>query len=292
MAEPALQQRAEQLASTLPPLLVAAERVATTVAQGVHGRRRVGTGESFWQFRRYAPGDAANVIDWRQSAKSDRLFVRQHEWEAAQSVWLWRDSTPSMRYRSPYADTSKVERATLLLLALAALLVRGGERIALLGGGRAAGGRAALSRMAGALTGAATGTDPGDVLPPDEPLPRFSEVVLIGDFLSPADELETAVRRFSERGVSGHLLQVLDPAEEDLPFTGRAEFVGTEGEGAMTVGRVEALRASYDGRLRAQREALGRLGRRARWTFTTHRTDRPPQMPLLALYESLAYRAR
>ncbi len=48
-----LRQRAEALAATLPPLLVAAERVAATVAQGVHGRRRAGMGESFWQFRRY-----------------------------------------------------------------------------------------------------------------------------------------------------------------------------------------------------------------------------------------------
>ena len=289
MADIAARQRAEDLASTLPPLLVAAERVAATVAQGVHGRRRVGTGESFWQFRRYQAGDAASVIDWRQSARTDRLFVRQHEWEAAQSVWLWRDSSPSMQYRSRGAETTKADRATLLLLALAALLVRGGERIALLGDGRRpATGGAALTRITDAVTVA--DRDPGQSLPPREALPRHAEVVLIGDFLSPVEDLEQLVRHFSERGISGHLLQVLDPAEEDLPFAGRAEFVGAEGEGTMVAGRVEALRDSYDLRLRAQREALGRLGRNAHWSFTTHRTDRPPQVPLLALYESLARR--
>ena len=289
MADIAARQRAEDLASTLPPLLVAAERVAATVAQGVHGRRRVGTGESFWQFRRYQAGDAASVIDWRQSARTDRLFVRQHEWEAAQSVWLWRDSSPSMQYRSRGAETTKADRATLLLLALAALLVRGGERIALLGDGRRpATGGAALARITDAVTVA--DRDPGQSLPPREALPRHAEVVLIGDFLSPVEDLEQLVRHFSERGISGHLLQVLDPAEEDLPFAGRAEFVGAEGEGTMVAGRVEALRDSYDLRLRAQREALGRLGRNAHWSFTTHRTDRPPQVPLLALYESLARR--
>ena len=99
MAEPE-QHRAEQLASTLPPLLVAADRVAATVAQGVHGRRRVGQGETFWQFRQYQPGDAPQRIDWRESAKSQRLFVRETEWEAAQSVWLWRDTSASMDYGS------------------------------------------------------------------------------------------------------------------------------------------------------------------------------------------------
>ena len=95
-----LRIRAEQTAAALPPLLVAAERVAATVAQGVHGRRRVGQGEAFWQFRQYQPGDAAARIDWRESAKSQRLYVRETEWEAAQSVWLWRDASASMDYSS------------------------------------------------------------------------------------------------------------------------------------------------------------------------------------------------
>ena len=285
MAE-ALRQRAEELASTLPPLLVAAERVAAAVAQGVHGRRRVGQGDSFWQFRRHMQGDSAAAVDWRQSAKSDRLFVRQHEWAAAHVVWLWCDSSPSMQYGSRFAAGTKAERANLLLLAVAALLIRGGERIALLGDGhRPGGGRAALTRTAEALEAGSAG---GEGLPPRAMLPPNSQVVLIGDFLSPVSELEGVVRFFSERAVSGHLVQVLDPAEEDLPFTGRAQFVGSEGEGTLVVGRVETLRVSYEERLKAQRTALAQLGRNAEWSFATHRTDRPPQLALLALYQSLA----
>src|SRR5271157_6489618 len=121
----ALRDRAEQAAAVLPPLLVAAERVAATVAQGVHGRRRVGQGETFWQFRQYEPGDSAQRIDWRESAKSQRLYVRETEWEAAQSVWLWRDASPSMDYASSPGTPTKRQRADLLLVALAALLVRG-----------------------------------------------------------------------------------------------------------------------------------------------------------------------
>ena len=135
-AGPALtdrRRRAEQLAARLPPLLVAAERVAATVAQGVHGRRRVGVGETFWQFRPYQPGDAAGRIDWRQSARSAQLFLRDQEWEAAETVWLWVDASGSMAYRSAARLPTKQDRATLLVLALASLLTRAGERIALLG---------------------------------------------------------------------------------------------------------------------------------------------------------------
>ena len=109
-------------AASLPPLMVAAERVAATVAQGVHGRRRIGVGETFWQFRQYEYGDRPETIDWRQSAKSDRVFVREMEWEAAQSIWLWRDLSHSMDWRSGANHPTKRERADLLTLALAALL--------------------------------------------------------------------------------------------------------------------------------------------------------------------------
>jgi uncharacterized protein (DUF58 family) len=276
------QQRAEQLASTLPPLLVAAERIAATVEQGVHGRRRVGQGETFWQFRRYEPGDSAAKIDWRQSAKSDPIFVREMEWAAAQSVWLWRDGSASMRYRSADALPEKIERADLLTLALAALLVRGGERIALLGSGRPpVSGRTALNRMALQLERDEAGSDS---LPRFEPLPRHSHLVIIGDFLSPLEELEPMVRGYAQRGVNGHLLQVLDPAEESLPFAGRIRFQGVEGEGETLMSRVETVREAYVGRLQAHREGLAALSRSVAWSFSTMRTDRPPQTALLALY--------
>src|SRR5512144_1841118 len=158
VASPAPRQRAEHLASTLPALQVAAQHIALTVAQGVHGRRRVGQGDAFWQFRRYHAGDLITKIDWRKSAKSQHLFVRETEWSAAQSVWLWRDGSPSMRYRSGANLPEKGERADLLALALIALLMRGGERVALLGSGvLPATGRAALNRMALLLTRAGTG---------------------------------------------------------------------------------------------------------------------------------------
>jgi len=278
------QQRAEQLASTLPPLLVAAERVAMTVAQGVHGRRRVGQGETFWQFRRYQPGDSAEDIDWRQTAKTDRVFVRETEWEASESVWLWRDSSPSMHWRSTQHLPEKAERADLLTLALAALLIRGGEQVGLIGEGlRPSMGRAALTRIAEvmALPSAAASRS----LPPaDTPLPRHAQVALVSDFLSPLEAIAAAVRRIAGRGIKGYLLQVLDPAEETLPFTGRTRFVGLESEGEMLVPRVEALRTDYQAALAAHVAGLADIARQVGWTFLAHRTDRPPETTLLALF--------
>ncbi len=270
--------RAEALGATLPPLLVAAERVAATVAQGVHGRRRVGQGDSFWQFRPYQAGDAPGRIDWRQSAKSARTYVRETEWEAAQTVHLWRDGSASMHWRSGAAMPEKVDRAELLLLALASLLQRGGERVRLLG--QRTGG--SLPAMAASLAGVAEGA------PPDVPLPAHGRVVLFGDFLHPLEEIRATIARLSAIPVRGHLLQVLDPAEALLPYSGRVKFRGVEADGEMLVPQVEGIRDAYAQALAAQQAGLAALCRAAGWGFATHRTDSPPGSALLALYTALA----
>ena len=281
----ATRRRAERTSAALPALLVAARRVAATIQQGVHGRRRPGTGETFWQFRRYEPGDAAAAIDWRQSARTTHVYVREREWEASQSVWLWRDGSPSMEFASRAANETKKERATLILLALAALLLRGGEQVALLGHERRPQrGTAALSRLAESLVA----DERSDGLPAPTQLPKHAHAVLIGDFLDPLDDIRGAVKRLAGLGVTGHLVHVLDPAEETLPFSGRVRFSGLEGEGEPLIGRVERVREEYRARLEARRAALATIARRAGWTVLGHRTDRTPETALLALYLALS----
>ncbi|ANK81068.1 MAG: hypothetical protein TEF_09875 [Rhizobiales bacterium NRL2] len=282
-----LRKRADRLAGAMAPLLVEAERVAQTVSQGVHGRRRVGEGESFWQFRRYQQGDPASWIDWRQSAKRVPTYVRQNEWEAAQAVWLWRDGSESMDFRSHLGQTTKLRRATLLTLALASLLLRGGERVAFLGMDRPPGSSRAL------LEDYALAIEKGLVedhssLPPSANLPRYAQVVLIGDFLTPLDEVSVFLRRFSAVGVGGHLLQIMDPAEHRLPYDGRVVFESPEGEGEVLIGRTETIHEEYAVRVDRRQADLRQIARSAGWTFDTHHTDQPAQAALLSLYQAIS----
>ena len=281
----ALRQRAEESAGRLPALMVAADRVAATVAQGVHGRRRVGQGDSFWQFRQYQPGDPIPRIDWRQSAKRQHIFIRENEWEAAQSVWLWLDRSPSMQYRSSGALPEKAERAAVLALALSSLLVRGGERIALLGSGiPPTSGRAVLERFANSFL---TPSEGAANLPRPESLPRYARVVMVSDFLSPPAEVAASLRSFAGLGIRGHLVQVVDPAEESLPFSGRVRFEGLENEGAALIGRVEAVRNEYIALMASHRQAISDIARGLGWTWTIHGTDQPATTALLALFLAL-----
>ena len=284
--------KAEAIGARLPPLLVAAERVAATVAQGVHGRRRVGQGDSFWQFRHFVSGDPIARIDWRQSAKSGRgapdgWFIRETEWEAAHTVALWRDASASMRWRSRQVAVEKRERADLLLLALASLLLRGGERVMLISANPTSiTARSGLDRLAADLAR----TDDDNGLPPAVRLPRNGTVVLFSDFLSPVSDIRATLGRFSAVPVTGFLLQILDPAEADLPYHGRIRFRGVEQDGDTLVPRVESVRDAYAKRLKAQQDELASLCATVGFGFGVHRTDHPPEMALLTLYAALAAR--
>ena len=287
-----LRLQADTLIEAMPPLVVEAEYIANTVAQGVHGRRRTGMGESFWQFRRFREGDTATSVDWRHSARSRHLFVRETEIEAAESIWIWRDGSPSMDYASDNAPTTKKDRATVLTLALASLLIQGGESVAALGGHfPPASGRAAYRRIVHTLVDepeAGTKLVPQESLPPPAHLPRYAQIVLISDFLSPAEEIIERIRTYATDGARGHLIQILDPAEEDLPFTGRTEFVGIEEDLRLMIGRAESMRKAYHARLALHRDRLMEAARKINFTFATHRTDRAPHSGLLALYGALS----
>nr|WP_197974913.1 DUF58 domain-containing protein [Phaeovibrio sulfidiphilus] len=277
--------RAEREAERLPPLLVAAERIAASVTLGFHGRRMAGPGEDFWQFRPYQAGDPTRRIDWRRSARADQIYLREQERDSAQSLWFGCDQSASMDYRSARTLPHKRTRALELCLALASMAVRAGERIAIAGrDSRAAHGRGALVGMARVL-----GSDPPPSLEKalGAPVPAHSLVVFFGDFLDPLDQVRSAIRRLADAGVKGHLVQVLDPAELALPFSGRIRFEGPEGEAPVLIDHVEALRDRYLHRIEAHLDALDTIVRRHGWGCHRHCTDQPAQLALRDLYLAL-----
>ncbi|MCX5495213.1 DUF58 domain-containing protein [Kaistia dalseonensis] len=279
---------AKGLADSLPGLLVEARRIATTVLAGWHGRRRSGPGETFWQFRPFVAGEAPGRIDWRRSARDEHLYVREREWEAAHTIWLSADLSTSMDFRSRLAVASKRDRAVVLTLAIGELLAAAGERIGLLGLSDPILARNAAERMAETL---AHLDKPQPGLPEAHRLSRFADLVLIGDFLDPLDEIEAALAAYARHGVTAHLVEIRDPIEETFPYAGRTEFRDAESGAVYTVGRAEQIGADYRRHLLARREHLAATCRRLGWTHLVHRTDRPATEPLLALHARLSDRA-
>jgi uncharacterized protein (DUF58 family) len=278
----------QTLAAAMPRLILEARRVAATVIHGLHGRRRAGPGENFWQYRRFISGEPASRVDWRRSARDDHLYVREQEWEAAHTVWIWPDRSASMIFASPLAHETKLYRTLVLALALGEILVEGGERVGVPGLLRPTGSRNVVERMAQAILH--DRSERGSLPPNFAPAP-LAEIVLLSDLWSDTAELHRTFTQLSGNGSRGHAVQIVDPAEETFPYWGRIEFIEPEGGGRITAGRAETWRSDYTARVARHRAEIRAETDRLGWTFIIHRTDRPASELLLALHTRIGVAA-
>ena len=280
-----LRHRAEVEASPLPPLLVRAEQLAGSVLLGDHGRRRAGLGDDFWQYRPAQPGDSRRMVDHRRSARGDQQYIREREWEIAQSVHLWCDQGASMRFGSRPDLPLKITRARLLALSLSILMIRGGERVGLTGTALPPRrGSTQILRLAEYLSVDAA----EDYAPPEHrAMIPHARAVFLSDFLAPFEELKLALTKAADRGIRGVLMQVLDPAEESFPFRGRTFFQSTAGTLRHETLKASGLQQRYLERLARRRDERESLCRLTGWRLGLHHTGESAQTALLWLYRAL-----
>lgn len=277
--------KSRKLAARIPRLMLDARRVAATIIHGVHGRRRAGPGENFWQYRRFVSGEPSGNVDWRRSARDDHLYVREREWEASHTIWLWPDRSPSMEFHSDLTEWSKLDRALVVTFALAEVLVQGGERVGIPDVIRPTSNRNIIEKMAQAIVHDITERPS---LPPHFAPAPFSEVLLLSDLWSPIADFRTLIGQLAANGARGHVVQVVDPAEETFPYGGRVEFVEPEGLGSVTAGRAEMWRSDYQKLVANHRAAMRAECEQFGWTFTVHRTDRGPTELLFAIHARMS----
>lgn len=272
------------LAASLPRLMLEARKIANNVTHGLHGRRRAGAGENFWQYRRFVSGEPAQNVDWRRSARDDHLYVRELEWEAAHTVWLWPDRSLSMAFASKGARDSKLERGLIVAFALADLLVAGGERVGIPGLMNPTSSNNVIDKMAQAILHDASTRSS---LPPSFVPSSRAEIVVLSDFWSPVGEIRQMLAGLSASGAHGTLVQIVDPAEESFPYAGRVEFVEPEGGGAITAGRAEKWASDYVALVAAHRDAIRAETSKLDWLFSTHTTSRSAAELLLFLHAGM-----
>ncbi|CAN1539096.1 COG1721 Uncharacterized conserved protein (some members contain a von Willebrand factor type A (vWA) domain) [Rhabdaerophilaceae bacterium] len=276
-----IQREAADLAGILPHLAVEARQVAAQLAMGIHGRRRAGPGEEFWEFRPFMQGESAHRIDWRRSARDDRLYVRERESESAASYALWMDLSPSMHFVSSLAQRPKRDRALVIGLALADLLVHAGERVSLLGRTNPMASRQIIARLGEALMRGVE-SDAAS-FPAEIPLRRQERLILISDFIMSPVDFAKKLQQIAAKGARCTLVMVRDPAEETFPFAGEVEFEGLETNELWRVGEAGEVASRYRERIAAHSEELRRIATSHGFGFLKHVTDRAPAEALLML---------
>jgi uncharacterized protein (DUF58 family) len=269
-----LKAEASALAGLLGTLTTRA-RAASAAHMGSAGRRRSGTGENFWQYRRHTQEDSAQRIDWRRSAREEHLFVRETELETARTFLFWVDPSPGFNWSSDPKIPFKADRALVISMALAGALTRSGERCGALGGGR------------GAATGARGPARVGEdlrQLTPTSPFPKpprdTAAAIVCSDFYSPLAEWRERLTPLAAKCRDGALVQVCDPIEETYPFNGRVRFFRPGQDRERLIGRAESIRDGYLGKFEQRRKDMVDLAAELGWRFVSHSTAEEPRTAL------------
>lgn len=279
-----LRGHAEMAVAGIPSLMIEADKIANSIHHGEHARRKSGTGVNFWQFRDYESGDRPQDIDWRQSGKTDHIYIRQKEMMVTRKTYLWCASYKGMDFTSQKNLRSKHETAQILTLAIAIAMTRAGEQVGYFGDLKTGHNDGAIRHIGAMLAGAAP-----DELPPvhDFILPRNASFVAVGDFLISPDALEETIKSMAGRGANGLIVQVLDPAEIEFSFQGRIQFEGVSAQDKEIIDHIPSVRDEYQVRINTHIARIEEICARYGWHYCLHRTDTPPQDTMQNLWHIL-----
>ncbi len=281
-----LRKAAEETTDSLPALMAKAEHAIASIMHGEHAQRKHGVGDKFWQFKEYQQYDRPQDIDWRQSAKSDAVYTRQREYQTMQHVTFWCSDNQSMEFSSRKKIPQKEEIAKTLTLALAILMTRAGEQVSLLGNTRAGRSEHALQRLAETLC-----HKNEDALS----LPDISKasvqkncfLIQVGDFLNPLENIKSTFSNLSMQAGSGFVIQVLDPAEIKLPYSGRAIFKDHTDQHNEQINSVSSIRAAYQKRMKDHCYDIKEICDSYQWGYILHQTDQNITDTLFAIWDEI-----
>ena len=256
----------------LPALLVEADRIANGIMHGDHALRKAGLGEKFWQFREYEHGDRPQDIDWRQSAKTQNIYIRQKEWQISQKTFFWASSAEGMFFSSDKSLPQKADVARVIILALALLMSRADEHVGYFGNSKTGRSDGKIQQIAQKLLDA---DDVRESLPDVQgfSVPTNASLVLAGDFLDPLGDIEGCFRFLSATVDNALVLQVLDPQELELNYDGRVIFQTPDGGHKEIVNHVASVRQSYRSRIQAHIQDIFEMCSNSNWSYVLCRTD-------------------
>jgi uncharacterized protein (DUF58 family) len=281
-----LRNKAEEMAADIPKIKSTAIKAAMSILQGNHGQLRAGTGEKFWQYREYDIYDRPEDIDWRQSAKNDNIYIRQKEWQTVQTNMFWVQNNVSMKYRSSKELPYKNVAATTIALAIAVLMTRDHEQAGPLDGSFSCGRTSSIIDKLSESFLYKQGEGISSVS--SYTVPKNSNIILCGDFLDPLEDIEKAISPLTEKASRIFIIQVMDPAELDLPYEGRVIFDNKKSMGRFHINNVQSIKAEYQENISNHLNELDNLCKKYGWLRTLYNTDNDMIDALLSTWVAIS----
>lgn len=249
---------------------------------GRHASSQKGASVEFRDHRDYVQGDSLRHLDWKVFGRSERYFIKQFQEETSLRTHVVIDASASMDFRHS-GNMTKFAFARELAASAAYLAHHQQDSIGLVIYDDevrqwlpAKGGSRQVRHFLDALAAHAPAgrTDTGKALEAlAEGMARRGLVLMLSDLLDAPEAVFRALAHFRRKGHDVVLVQVLDPAEIDLPFDGVSDFIDME-----TGERIEAdaalvrraYREALDAAIQSFRDRCGALRVDFR-TVTTHR---------------------
>jgi uncharacterized protein (DUF58 family) len=219
---------------------------------GVHRSTARGGSLEFAQHREYAPGDDPRYVDWKAFARTGRLQLKQFEDETNLVFYVVVDVSASMSYRGPDAAWTKRDYAASLAASAAWLAMANHDAVSLtLAGAKDVAPSLPSMHPDQFLTltsrleaAAPMKTEASPLAPLGGALRRRGVIMLLTDALCDLDALRTDLGRLTYRGHEVRLVQILDDAEIDFPFTHAVSFQDLE-SGSITAADPIAIAQAY-----------------------------------------------
>ena len=264
-----------------------ARTVVEGFINGLHRSPNLGASMDFAEHRAYMPGDDLRRIDWRLFGRSDRYFVKEFEADTNTNLLLLLDVSASMGYGS--GDITKLQYAKYLASCLGYFSSRQRDRVGLVTfvdgivdyvPPAAKHLPIVLQTIARANASGQSNIDAA-LRQVAEHARRRQIIVIISDLYDEPERVVRAVARLRNRGNDLIVLQVLDPAELDLPFDDAANFEDMEtGEAIPVVPGL--LREQYRTLVQEHTATLARLMREERIDYALFNTAQPLDHALFA----------
>lgn len=109
-----------EIRARIQAIRIRTKRLMTGAPVGDFSTARQGFGFEFKQLREYQEGDDIRFIDWKSTAKTKTVFVRQYTEEKQRTLWLLVDRSSSTWYGSKTVLKYQIQAEAALAIAFAA----------------------------------------------------------------------------------------------------------------------------------------------------------------------------